>query len=134
MRSKYGIRTWPAHHLVKAPYKPPTPVPGKIPWPAWRRRAHLMRLEGRQPTEIARILGREMNAVRGALYPEIHESLLRSSRRRKQKPASITWQKERRQVRDRERDKLRELARPEWRAAGGDPRALERFYRAFDCL
>jgi hypothetical protein len=93
-----------------------------------------MRLEGRQPTEIARILGREMNAVRGALYPEIHESLLRSSRRRKQKPASITWQKERRQVRDRERDKLRELARPEWRAAGGDPRALERFYRAFDCL
>jgi hypothetical protein len=110
-RRKLGILSGPAHHLVKAPYEPPTPVPGKIPWPSWWRRAHLMRVEGRQATEIARLLGQDVYAVRGALYAKAHESHLRSSRRRKQTPASLAKQQQRRQVRDRERDKLRELAR-----------------------
>ncbi|MCJ2043776.1 hypothetical protein MKK58_04390 [Methylobacterium sp. J-078] len=135
-RLDLGIRIRPIKYLSKNPYKPPKQVLGDIPWPSWWRRAHLMRVEGYSPLEIARILIKDIKAVRAALYPSEREKRRQRNLRLRQKVECRAKQQERDKARehDREKDKLRSIARFEWRAAGGDPRALERFYRAYDCL
>ena len=135
-RLDLGIRIRPTNYLAKSPYEPPKQVPGDIPWPSWWRRAHLMRVEGYGALEIARILIKDEKAVRAALYPSEREKRLQRNLRLRQKIECRAMQQEREKARehDRARDKLRRIARVQWRAAGGDPRALEQFYRAFDCL
>lgn len=133
-RRALGFHKGPGNYLARAPYEPPTPVPGKIPWPSWWRRAHLMRVEGYKITQICRILGLHEHSVRCALYPKFHETHLRESRRRKQKPASLAQERERPRDRDPVREKLRRFARLKWRAAGGKPNDLEKLYREYGCL
>ena len=135
-RHALGIRVRPGNYLVKAPYEAPKPVSGKIPWPSWWRRAHLMRVEGYGAAEIARTLVQDIKSVRAALYPSEYEKRAQRSRLRRQKPEYRAKQQERSRAREPDllRNKVRQYARIEWRAAGGDPRALERYYRAFDCL
>lgn len=139
-RRKLGFRKGPGPYLAKAPYEPPKPVPGKIPWPRWWRRVHLMRVEGYRVAEIARLLGRHPAEIRGALYPHSYEQRAASCRRYHARkmldPVYYAEQRarEREALSDRVRKKARFLARSEWRAAGGAPSALEGFYRAFECL
>lgn len=135
-RHRLGIFTQPRNR--KLPYRPPTPVPGEIPWPAWWTRAHKLRSEGFKLARIAEILNKYSPQVRVALYPDYREKCLLAKRqayeRIKGTPAYIQASHESKARQDCQRISARQHARAQWRESGGKPSDLERLYRRYECL
>lgn len=124
---------------TSAPYRPPLPRPsGHIPWPRWWDRAHALRRAGYGPTEIASILGKNRFTVSSALYPDVKERCALNTKRFQhavsKDPERRTLDSKRAKLRDGKRLQIRRLAREEWREGGGEPSALERYYRKYECL
>lgn len=122
----------------RLPYDPPKPTPGMIPWPTWWDRAHQMRREGYRPIDIANLLAKRKTQVREALYPDFREKCLENKRRaylrNRENPSFVEAHRKRHAQQDHKRLAARAHAREEWRAAGGKPNALIRFYRRYECL
>lgn len=98
--------------------------------PEWWPRARRLAEQGVTATRIAKTIGRSKSAVLYCLNPDIRERAIAAS--------SMRWvmtPSTKPRVYDKERQKVRKLAREQCRAAGDcTPAALRRTYQQFDCL